>query len=184
MNPSLFAPLGPFHPVIVHTPIALIIFSAFFALIGRLFDREWLRKAAVIMLVFGFIGAFFAVQSGKPAHRVPEHEQGVPEDAIDTHAMVGQRVLWLAGGALVALGVASRLQGSAASAVSVLALILQLLAAGAVGYTGFLGGKLVYEHGANVRVDGELVKSKNAHAESTEKKDTDNDDPTAPDSTK
>ncbi len=32
--------LGPFHPQIVHAPIAMLIFSAFFAIVGRLFDRE------------------------------------------------------------------------------------------------------------------------------------------------
>jgi uncharacterized membrane protein len=154
--------LGPFHPQIVHTPIALIIFSAFFAVIGRITDREWLKKAALVMLVFGFIGAWVAVQSGTPAHRVPEHEQGVPELAIDTHAMLGKRTMWLSGLALVALLGATRLKGGAASAVSALGLILQLLAAGAVGYTGYLGGKLVYDHGANVKVDGQLVKSVHA----------------------
>jgi len=151
--------LGPFHPQIVHTPIVLLIFSAFFALIGRLTDRDWLKKASLVMLVFGYLGAFAAVQSGKPAHRVPEHQQGVPEEAIDTHAMVGKRTMWLSGLALVALLGATRLKGGAASAVSGLGLILQLLAAGAVGYTGYLGGKLTYEHGANVKVDGQLVKS-------------------------
>ena len=64
-----FSFLGPFHPQIVHTPIVMLIFSAFLALVGRLFDREWLRKTSVLMLVFGFLGAFLAVQSGKPAHR-------------------------------------------------------------------------------------------------------------------
>jgi uncharacterized membrane protein len=157
-----FSFLGPFHPQIVHTPVALLIFSAFFAVVGRITDRDWLKKASVVMLVFGFLGAFAAVQSGKPAHRVPEHDQGVPEEAIDTHAMLGERTMWLSGLALVALFGASRLKGGAASAVGGLALILQLLAAGAVGYTGYLGGKLVYDHGANVKVDGQLVKS--AHA--------------------
>jgi uncharacterized membrane protein len=154
-----FSFLGPFHPQIVHTPVALLIFSAFFAVVGRITDRDWLKKASVVMLVFGFLGAFAAVQSGKPAHRVPEHDQGVPEEAIDTHAMLGERTMWLSGLALVALFGASRLKGGAASAVGGLALILQLLAAGAVGYTGYLGGKLVYDHGANVKVDGQLVKS-------------------------
>ena len=159
MNTSF---LGPFHPQIVHTPIALLIFSAVFAIAGRLMDRDWLRKASVVMLVFGFLGAFLAEQSGKPAHRVPEHEQGVPEEAIDTHAAFAQKVTLLAGGALVALAVASRLKGGAASALSGLALLLQIGAAVMVGITGYLGGKLVYDHGANVHVDGNLVKS--AHA--------------------
>jgi uncharacterized membrane protein len=163
-----FSFLGPFHPVIVHTPIALLIFSAFFALVSRLFDRDWLKKTSVILLVFGFLGAWLAVQSGKPAHRVPEHEQGVPEDAIDAHAMIGNRVVLLAGGALVAIGIASRLSGNAATAMGIVGLVLQLLAAGAVGYTGFLGGKLVYEHGANVRIAGELVKNPGAGTHGSE----------------
>jgi len=154
--------LGPLHPQIVHTPIVMLIFSALFAVVGRLTDRDWLKKASVVMLVFGYLGAFLAVQSGKPAHRVPEHQQGVPEQAIDTHAMVGRRTMWLSGLALVALFAASRLKGGAASAMSGMGLVLQLLAAGAVGYTGYLGGKLVFDHGANVKVDGQLVKSVHA----------------------
>ena len=159
--------LGPFHPLIVHTPIVMLIFSAFFALVGRLFDRDWLRKTSVLMLAFGFLGAFLAVQSGKPAHRVPEHRQGVPEKDIDEHGEGGERVMYLAGAALVVLGVASRLQGNAANALGVLGLLLQIGAAVLVGVTGYRGGELVYEHGANVKVDGQLVKSVNAaqHAE-------------------
>ena len=61
--------LGQFHPQIVHTPIALLIFSAFFAIVGRLFDRDWVRKTSVLLLVFGFLGAFAAVRSG--AGRAP-----------------------------------------------------------------------------------------------------------------
>ena len=70
--------------------------------------------------------------------------------------------MYLAGLALVALFAASRLKGGAAAAVGGLGLILQLLAAGAVGYTAHLGGQLVYQHGANVKVDGQLVKSVHA----------------------
>jgi len=155
--------LGPFHPQIVHTPVALLIFSAFFAILARLFDRDWLKKTSVLLLVFGFLGAFLAEQSGKPAHRVPEHEQGVPELDIDTHAAAAKYVTWTAGLALLALGVATRVRGGFASALSVLALVLQIMSAVAVGRTAYLGGKLVYDHGANVKVDGVLVKS--AHAE-------------------
>jgi uncharacterized membrane protein len=160
--------LGPLHPQIVHTPVALLIFSALFAVLGRLLDRDWLRKAALTMLVIGFVGAWLAVQSGRPAHRVPEHEQGVPEAEIDEHAEMGQRTVYLAGGALVAIAIASRLTGTAAGVFSGLGLVLQLAAAAMVGITGYHGGKLVYEHGANVHVDGVLVKSAHAteHGES------------------
>lgn len=151
--------LGQFHPQIVHTPVALLIFSAFFAIVGRLFDREWVRKASVLLLVFGFLGSFAAMRSGFAAHEVPEHEQGVSEEAIHEHRDLGQRTFYLAGGAIVALVVASRLAGPAAAAVSGLALVLQIGAAVMVGLAGHEGGELVYEHGANVRVNGQLVRS-------------------------
>src|SRR4051812_17651866 len=72
-----FAFLQTYHPQIVHTPIVLLIFSAFFGILGRLLDRDWLRKTSVMLLVFGFLGAWLAVQSGTAAHKVPEHQQGV-----------------------------------------------------------------------------------------------------------
>jgi uncharacterized membrane protein len=163
-----FSFLGPFHPQIVHTPIVMLVFSAFLAIVGRLFDREWLRKTSVFMLVIGFLGAFLAVQSGKPAHRVPEHQQGVPEHDIDEHAEGGEWVMYLSGGALVVMAIASRLQGGAANALGLLALLIQICAAVAVGVTAHRGGRLVYDHGANVRVDGQLVKSAHAATQKAE----------------
>lgn len=154
--------LGPFHPQIVHTPVALLIFSALFALAAKAFDRDWLKKTSVLLLVIGFVGSWFAVQSGGPAHRVPEHEQGVPEEEIDEHAALGKRTMQLAGGAVVAIALASRFTGVAATVFSGLGLVLQLAAAIYVGLAGYEGGKLVYDHGANVKVDGQLVKSADA----------------------
>lgn len=150
--------IGQYHPLIVHTPIALLIFSAVFAVAGRLFDRDWVRRASVLMLVFGFLGAFAAVRSGAVAHHVPEHDQGVSEEAIDDHGELGQYTMYVAGAAVVAVFVASRLAGSAAGAVGMLALLLQIAAAVMVGVTGHRGGQLVYQHGANVRIGGQLVK--------------------------
>jgi len=154
--------LGQFHPQIVHTPIALLIFSALFALLGRLFDRDWLRKAAMVMLVIGALGSFAAMRSGVYAHRVPEHEQGVPEEEIDGHAAKGLLTFRLAFASLLAYGIATRLKAGAKNAVAVVGLALQIGAAVAVGITGHEGGELVYEYGANVKVDGALVKNPGA----------------------
>lgn len=161
---------GALHPQIVHTPIVMLIFSAFFAIIGRLFDRDWLRKTSVIMLVFGFLGAFAAVRSGTIVHETPEKKQGVPERDIDAHADMARYTLYASGAALVAIGVASRLGGGAASAVSALALLLQLAAAVLVGVTGYRGGNLVYDHGAGVRIGGQLIHDTPHPAEDDEKK--------------
>ncbi len=160
--------LGEFHPQIVHTPIVMLIFSALFGILARLFDRDWLKKMSVVMLVVGFLGSFLAVQSGKPAHRVPEHEQGVPEEEIDEHGENGERVMYLAGGALVVLGLASRFTGTAAAALGAAGLLLQIGAAVLVGITGHAGGELVYEYGANVKVNGVLVKNTGGGGEAGE----------------
>jgi len=148
---------GALHPQIVHTPIVMLIFSALFAIVGRLMDRDWLRKTSVILLVFGFLGAFAAVRSGTITHETPEKKQGVPEHDIDAHEEMAQMTLWVSGAALVAVAAASRMTGGAANALAGLALLLQIAAAILVGITGYRGGHLVFDHGAGVRIGGKLV---------------------------
>jgi uncharacterized membrane protein len=150
--------LGPFHPQIVHFPVALLLVSALAALAGRALDSDWLRRAGVALLVVGFLGAVGANLSGDAAHETPEDRQGVPESVIDAHEDMAKVTMWLSGAAVLALAVAGRVR-SAAGALSALALLLQLGAAVAVGVTGHRGGRLVYEHGANVRVGGALVRA-------------------------
>ena len=147
--------LAPFHPAIVHTPIALIIVGAVFELIGRATDSEWWRKAAFAMLIVGVLAAVLAVMSGGPAGDRAEH-QGVSEQAVDAHEEMAQLTLWLGIAAVLARAVAGRL-GSARAAVAGLALLLHLAAATTVGFAGSRGGTLVFEHGAGVKVSGKLL---------------------------
>ena len=155
----MFDALAPYHPQIVHTPIALLIFSAFFAIVGRVMDREWVRKTSVLLLVFGFLGAFFAYNTGVATHEIPEQKQGVPEHEIDEHGDMGRNAMLLAGGALLVMAIGTRLSGGAANAVGTLALLLQIGAAVAVGLAGKRGGELVFEYGANVHLGGKLVQN-------------------------
>lgn len=139
----------PLHPVIVHTPIALIVFSLLFELVGRFTDVEWWRKAAFAMLVIGVLGAGAAVLSGNAAEEAAER-QGVPEEPIESHEAAGTLTLWLGVAAVLARWLAAR-TGPARGAISLLALVAHLLTAGAVGVAGYRGGHLVYEHGAGVK---------------------------------
>jgi uncharacterized membrane protein len=144
--------LARFHPQIVHFPIALILVSVLLELIGRVTDLEWWRKAAFTVLIFGVLGAGAAVLSGNGAGEKAEHA-GVAESAVDAHGDAGRIAFYLGLAAVVVRAVAGR-TGRARGAVGALGLVLQLLAASAVGMAGYRGGKLVYEHGANVRVNG------------------------------
>ena len=140
--------LPSLHPLIVHTPIAMIIVSFVFELVGRVTDADWWRKAAFAMLVVGVLGAGAAVLSGNEAGEIAEH-QGIPEGAVDAHEQASQFALWLGLAALVVRAVAGR-TGRARGVAGGLGLALHLAAAVAVGVAGFRGGQLVYEHGAGV----------------------------------
>ena len=157
--------LAPFHPAIVHTPIALIIVGAIFELVGRALDREWWRKAAFAMLIVGVLAAGLAVLSGREAEENVER-QGVAQHAIEEHEEMALLTLWLGLGAVVTRAVAGRL-GPVRAAVAGLALLLHLAAAITVGVTGFRGGSLVFEHGAGVKMGGTLVE--NPEGEKAEK---------------
>lgn len=140
----------PLHPVIVHTPIAMIVIALLFELIGRLTDLDWWRKAAFAMLIIGVIGAGAAVLSGNAVEEAAEH-QGVPERALEAHQEAGLMTLWLGLAAVLARALAAR-KGPARGAMSALALLLLALTVGAVSVAGYRGGSLVYDHGAGVHV--------------------------------
>jgi uncharacterized membrane protein len=157
--------LAPFHPAVVHAPIALIIAGFVFELVGRALDREWWRKAAFAMLVVGVLGAGAAVLSGRAAEEGAER-QGVARHAIHEHEEIAQLSLWLGLGAVLTRAVAGRLVALRA-AVASLALVLHLAAAVAVGIAGFRGGVLVFEQGAGVKVGGKLVQNPEGRADPT-----------------
>jgi len=164
--------LAPLHPLIVHTPIALMIVSLLFEIVGRATDSAWWRNAAFAMLIVGTLGACAAVLSGEPAANRAEKLQGVPEDAIDSHEDAGKIAMWMGIGAVVTRAIAGGM-GAARPIVAALALLLHVFAASAVGMASYRGGKLVYEHGAGVRVHGELIRSDLPHMQRV--------DPHAPD---
>jgi uncharacterized membrane protein len=166
--------LGPFHPSIVHFPIVLILVAALFELVGRATDLAWWRKAAFAMLVLGTVAAWAAVWSGRGAED-PAEDQGVSHDAIHEHEDAGKIAAWLALGAVAVRAVAGRL-GRAAPAAGALGLLLHLLAASAIGVAGYRGGRLVFEHGAGVRVGGELVSSEDDEEDDGEEDDGEEDD--------
>lgn len=160
----------PPHPVIVHTPVALLVFSALFAIGGRLFDRDWVRRASVLLLVFGFLGAIAANLSGNAAESVAEERQGVPERPLEDHEKAGRMVMFVSGAAVLAFAGASRSPERAKRLLGTVGVILQLAAAAAVIRTGFLGGELTYEHAAGVRVGGEFVQHPGSQGERGEDK--------------
>jgi len=140
--------LAPFHPQLVHAPVALLIVSAAFELIGLALHRAWWRRAAFALLIAGALGGLAAVLSGLPAGERAE-KQGVPEHAVDAHEEAALLALWVGLGAVVARAAAEKLPK-----LTVVSLALQLAAAAIVAIAAHRGGKLVYDHAAAVRLHG------------------------------
>jgi uncharacterized membrane protein len=156
--------LSQFHPQIVHFPIVLLILSLAFDVVGRATDSTWWRKASLALLVIAVLGGVAGVLTGERVSEKAEERQGIPEAVVDAHGDMGKLATWFACGALAARLVENGLP-SARTLVGVVALLLQLGSALAVGLAGYRGGKLVYEHGAGVTIDGKLIRAPGAKPE-------------------
>lgn len=139
------------HGMIVHFPIALLFASVAIELLALY--RPWqerLRAASFITLLFGTLGAALAVLTG-PERIADSFTLG------ETHEHFAQATLALFGILLVwRLGMLWWKRSFDTKLVAVY-LVLCSIGLGLLGYTGFLGGTMVYEQGAGVRTNGQLV---------------------------
>ena len=130
------------HPAVIHYPIALGTIGSLALLAYAILRKDWLRWFGPILLTLALAGAGAAYFSGESASDRAEHA-GVPEAAIEKHE---ESCLWALGGlglaTLLAWAVRPKGRGIWLSA------LVALAAAGLTLYTGYLGGELVYRHGA------------------------------------
>ena len=147
----------PLHPLVVHFPVALIIISLLFDVVGRATDGPWWRKASLAMLVIAVVAGFVAGQTGELAAEHAEKFQGIAEETLESHGDLAKLSIWLAAGALLAR-LAEAGMGAARAVVSLIALLLQLAAAVSIGVAGHRGGVLVYRHGAGVTIGDQPVR--------------------------
>jgi uncharacterized membrane protein len=139
--------MSNFHPLIVHFPIALIIVVFILDLLGAVSRRKSLVSAANVLSIFAALAAVAAVVSGLIAAKSVWHTDAAHE-LIELHETIGFAVL---GAALISLifRPAIKKKKSKGSLLWI-AVIISLAAAALVGYEGYLGGEIVYRHGAGV----------------------------------
>jgi len=135
----------PLHPAFVHFPIALSMVALLFELLARHPRARVLESSAGILMVLAALGSVAAVLSGNAAH----DEAVVPPAAaalIARHEQVGELAMWFLL-ALAAIRVLLGWRGWLKGFVPWAYLLLAAAAAGLVGYNGYLGGKMVFDHG-------------------------------------
>lgn len=130
------------HPAVVHFPVALAAVGAVSEVGYLFFRRPWIRWFAPVLLTLALAGSGVAYFSGQAVHDKAV-DQGVPHDAIEKHESA---CVWSLG----ALGLAALLAWAVRTSGKGiwLSALVALAAAGLTLYTGYLGGELVYVHGA------------------------------------
>lgn len=86
-SPPTPPPWEGLHPLVVHFPIALLLVSALFVLLGAIFPARgwWLRCTALILLGLGTAGAYTAFATGIAARDVVEDGPDEMWPALEEH---------------------------------------------------------------------------------------------------
>lgn len=137
------------HAMIVHFPIALLMAGFLSEVIALSTKREFFRNAAVYLLFLGAMGSVAAYFSGDFAGE--GIEEGPLEGPMELHEQAATVTLWLSIiTALFRVGVFYF--KSTMTWTQVAGILLYSALIGSVAYTGYLGGQLVYRHGAGIEL--------------------------------
>ncbi len=139
----------PVHPAIVHFPIALLPTVFLLEAVGHFTNRSELRKAALWLLVFGVMAAWLAVLTGylsqENASQTVRNSQGL--ELLRFHANTAYFTATLWSGVLL---LRVYLERPETERWRKLFLAFALLGTLSVFFTGYLGGRMVYQFGAGV----------------------------------
>lgn len=136
------------HPVVVHFPIALLLFGAAAAVVYAVLGRAFWRGVALLGFAVGTAGAWAAVWTGETLEEAVEGEP-VVDALVGRHEDLGEWTLWVSAAALVVLiGVTVWAWHTKPEhehlALRLAVAVLALAAAVLVAMTGHLGGQMVW----------------------------------------
>jgi uncharacterized membrane protein len=135
--------------MVIHFPIALLMAGFLSELIAFFSKKEFFKQASLYLLLLGALGAIVAYTSGSYAGA--GMTDGILQKPMGMHEEAALVTLWLAIiTALFSAGIFffkyERIWTKWAS------LILFALLIGSVARTGYLGGQLVFKHGAGIEL--------------------------------
>jgi len=144
------SPLPSWHPLVVHFPIALVLVATGLLLAARLLRNESLAATAATVgtwnLCLGAAAAVFALATGLGAV-LDLDISAAARQAISAHLNWAMFTTLL----LVLLAVWRGAGTASLSRPSWPFLIVLIAASGALSYTGYRGGRNVFEYGVGVR---------------------------------
>lgn len=137
------------HAMVIHFPIALLIIGFLSDLLGYLLKKAFFNQAAFFLLILGTFGTITAYLSGNAAGA--GMEEGTLGKAISLHQEAAVLTLWLA--IFTSLVYAAvRFFKFQNKWLKLINIVLFAAVIGSLARTGYLGGQLVYKHGAGVEL--------------------------------
>jgi len=137
------------HAMFVHFPIALLIVGFLSEMVAMIFKKSFFQQTAFYLLLLGTLGTIASYFTGNAAGE--GIDEGTLKKAMELHEQAATFAIWFTGfTAAVYLTIAFfKYKKSWARYVSVI-LFAGVIAA--IARTGYLGGQLVYKHGAGVEL--------------------------------
>jgi len=167
------------HPLVVHFPIALLLFAAVFVVLAAIVPRRgwWFSVSALILLIGGTVGAGVAISTGEAARDVVEDGEEEMFDVLQEHEDMAEQVrnVFVVLTAVYAFVVflplvAGSLQSWKFSLPANLLFLIALLGANLLlANTAHLGGRLVHQYG----VLSELVPEGEAATDTDDEEEAD-----------
>ncbi|MBP6334536.1 MAG: DUF2231 domain-containing protein [Bacteroidia bacterium] len=137
------------HSMIIHFPIALLIAGFFSEVIALITKKNFFKNVAFYLLILGAIGTVASYLSGESAGEGIEN--GPLKIPIDLHEDAAVFTLWLAI-ITAAFKVMVYFMKWEAKWTKWTGILLFTLLIGSVSRTGYLGGQLVFKHGAGIEL--------------------------------
>lgn len=137
------------HAMIIHFPIALLLVAFLSELIAVLLKNEFFKNVSLLLLILGTLGVIAAFLSGGSAGE--GIEEGPLKIPMELHEQAANFSIWLACITATFHTTLYFLNYKSTLTKAIGILIFALLIA-AISRTAYLGGQLVYSHGAGVQL--------------------------------
>jgi uncharacterized membrane protein len=134
----------PIHPILVHFPVGAWFISTI-GDVAYLFTNEQVGWVAGVLLIIGTITALFAMITG--LIELGKIDQQSPAMKIANQHMILMLVSW----SFYTVSLFLRLDGTSLGQPGMVAIIMSIAGLISLCIAGWLGGKLVYEHGVGVQ---------------------------------
>lgn len=137
------------HAMVVHFPIALLMVAFLFEVTSFLYKKEFLRQSAFYLLLLGMLGTVVSYLAGNAAGE--GMEEGPLNKAMELHEQAATISLWLTIITTLVYGSIYFLKFNKGW-LRIIGVLLFTGVIGSIARTGYLGGQLVYKHGAGVEL--------------------------------